>query len=118
MPPQRKILYEWVVVSSQGERVFLTEKQWDFYKTVRKEGTVTFDNFEINPSFVVQAYKRPAQSLIEIYPCLMCHKSSYMMIVPKTKDGKNDYTKSVTYDYCSNCDGTGVDFKNYVSQTD
>jgi rubrerythrin len=112
MPPQRKILYEWVVVSSQGEKVFLTEKQWDFYKTVRKEGTVTFDNFEVNPSFVVQAYKRPAQALIEIYPCRMCHKEGYVMVMPKKKgDG-------VTYDSCPNCGGTGVDFKNYVSQTE
>lgn len=107
--PLRKLTFEWMVVSSKGEDLCLTEKQFEFYKIGRENGVVSFDNFEINPSFVVKAFRRPVQGLFDLYPCHGCHKNGQIQIITeKSGDG-------AVYEECSICKGTGLDF-NYVSE--
>ena len=89
-----KIAYEWVFVMSKGDDAIISEKRHEFYLRNRANGVVTFDDIEINPSFVVTSYKRPAQYLKNKYPCKDCYSTG---VVP----GNNGM--------CPVCEGTGVD---------
>ena len=63
---------EWVVVLSRGKNKYLTDRQYEFYKANRHKGSVCFPGFEINPSFVVQIYRREIKQLKKMYPCPKC----------------------------------------------
>lgn len=97
----RKRTYEWIVVSSKGEDLCLTEEQFQAYQDNREEGVVSFRNFEINPSFVVKAFKRPAETLFELYPCKNCGQNGW--IIPSGKSGSTENMED-----CSVCGGTGI----------
>ena len=84
--------YEWVIVMSKGEDIYLTEKQYAFYRENCKESKVWFDDFELNPAFVVSANRRPAQVIKGRYPCKNCGTAGIM----------NDYSS------CPVCGGSGV----------
>ena len=99
MKDERKVAYEWVIVMSKGEDIVLTENQYAYFDENRKENYIIFDNFEFNPAFIVQAYKRPAEIIKDYYPCETCHTSGWEI----TKEGKRIV--------CSKCGGTGVDLK-------
>lgn len=101
---EKKKVYEWVIVLSKGEELYLTENQFEYYREHREEGVVGFDNFEINPSFVVQARKREAEVINELYPCKVCHTSGHIL-----REGESGSTG--IFDECTNCNGTGVDTK-------
>lgn len=91
---QPKRAYEWILIMSKGDDVILSENQYDFYKKNYKEAKVFFADKEVNPAFVVQVYKRPAQYIKEKYPCRECYQSGR----------KPDNTG-----WCDNCGGSGVD---------
>lgn len=85
-------LFEWVLLMSKGEDRILTETQYKFYREHRNDGgNVLFDDFEINPFHVVQAYRRPADEIIKRYPCRKCYT-----------------TGQINYKECPDCKGTGV----------
>jgi hypothetical protein len=85
--------YEWVLSMSKGEDIILTERQYKFYRDNITSNKVTFDDCELNPAFVVSAYKRPAQVIKDKYPCKNCGTTGKM----------NDYS------VCPKCEGSGVD---------
>ena len=91
--PVKKIAYEWVVVINNGDEFYLTENQYEYYKNNQDKGKLFFSDFEINPSFVMSAYKRPADAIKDRYPCRKCHTTGYL---------NNDY------EICSDCKGTGI----------
>jgi hypothetical protein len=103
---EKKKTYEWVFVMSKGDDVYLTENQYQVYFDHWKEGQLFFGKLGINPSFVVQFFKREADGLFDLYPCVKCYKQGYLQIVPK------DVTKGLTYEECPVCKGTGLDFSN------
>lgn len=89
-----KKLFEWVV-SCRGEEFILTEAQHQFLKNNQDKKSVDFDDFTLQPAMVEWTRKRPAQELMKMYPCKICHSSGYM----------------ADRSTCENCDGTGVDLK-------
>lgn len=78
---------------SKGDDVILTENQYQFYKEHHKDSKVAFSEVEISPSFVVQAWKRPAQYIRNKYPCPVCHMG-----------GRNADNSG----WCPSCKGSGV----------
>lgn len=101
---EKKKIYEWVIVLSKGDELYLTENQFKYYQEHREEGVVGFDNFEINPSFVVQGRRREAEVINLLYPCKICHTAGHTL-----KEGESGSTG--VFVECENCQGTGVDFK-------
>ena len=109
--PEKKPTFEWIIISSKGADLCLTDNQFEYYRDHREDGTVSFDSFEINPSFVVQSYRQPAEGLFDIYPCHDCYKNGYIQLpVKNPQDGAK-------YKECTTCKGTGLDF-NYVQKAD
>jgi rubrerythrin len=84
--------FEWVITMSKGDDIVLTEKQYEYYLENITQNNVSFDDYQINPAFVVSAYKRPAQVIKEKYPCKNCGTAGIM----------NDYSQ------CPVCGGSGV----------
>jgi hypothetical protein len=96
--------YEWILeMSGKAEDKILTENQYEAYREARKNGdtgVMFFKNFEINPPFVISAYKRKAEYLFKLYPCLTCNTNGELL-----KTRKDDGT----CDICPTCKGTGID---------
>ena len=83
---------------SKGDDIYLTENQYAVYKENWRDGKLFFRDIEVNPSFVVQAYKQKARVIVEKFPCLRCNTNGTVIVAGKRAD-------------CLNCDGTGVDLK-------
>ena len=105
----KKPVFEWIVISSKGEDLYLTEEQFKAYQEARENGVVVFPDFEINPSFVVKSFKRRAEVINRKYPCMNCSTNGRLPV----KVGEDPFKAKE----CPVCHGTGVDF-NYVPKTD
>jgi len=88
----QKTLFEWVLIVSKGDDVILSENQYDIYKNSWRDGQMFFNGMMVNPAFVAQAYKRPAEVLKKKYPCKDCFSSGFM----------TDKT------ICTKCEGAGA----------
>lgn len=86
----QKTLYEWVLVMNKGDDIVLSENQYEVYKEGWKDGQMFFNGVMVNPSYVVQAYRRPAEEILRKYPCRKCYRTGV--------DGENT---------CKECGGTG-----------
>lgn len=94
----RRPSFEWVLIMSKGDDVILTENQYQAYKDGWKDGKVFFKDMEVNPSFVVSAFKRDAGFIIEKYPCSSCKGNG---IKPR-----RDHHGLILE--CTDCGGTGL----------
>lgn len=89
--------FEWVLTTSRGDDFYLTEGQHEQYKANQDGGKLFFDDFELNPAFVVSGFKRPAQEILLKYPCKKCKAAGF---------GYTDnWTDPVI---CPDCGGTGI----------
>jgi hypothetical protein len=90
-------VFEWVLVFfKEGEEVYLTEKQYEFYKEHRNDTGIFFDEFSFAPSGVMKSYRRLAEKIKEMYPCKPCNGNGYKSL------------SSTEIQICSVCHGTGI----------
>ena len=105
----KKPTFEWVVVSSKGEDLILTENQYKVFRENRESGTVAFEDFEINPSFVVKAYRREAQVVNLKYRCETCTTNGWVWSDVKRDEKGELLSIGGEKIECPICHGTGVD---------
>lgn len=93
---ERKIAYEWILTLSRGPEVILSEAQYAFYKKQIQDEDyrkLFFSDVEVNPPFVVSAYRQPAVYIKSKYPCKDCYSTGVII-----------GNKGV----CLSCEGTGI----------
>lgn len=94
-----KQAYMWVVKSSEGDEVVLTEKQYEVFKSHRGAGILHFADFAINPVHFVVAEKVPAsESFIKKYYCSYCKMKGFLL--EREEDG--------SWKICPECQGSKV----------
>lgn len=98
----KKDIFEWVVLCKDRE-FYLTENQHKALIENQDKRFVTFKDFTIQPSMVSYSYRRIAQEIKEMYPCLVCNTNGYLIGQSGEIEG--------SWKTCDNCEGTGVDTK-------
>lgn len=96
-------LFEYVVKDKDGELYILTAKQRQFLIENEDKRFVVLRGVDLNPAYIVSIKERPAEAIIEMYPCQSCNGNGY--------DYKGGRDSEGRYPDCSNCSGTGVDLK-------
>jgi hypothetical protein len=98
---EKKKAYEWVIVMSKGDDIFLTEKQYEYYLEHVEDSIVNYDDQGFNPAFVVQFWKQEPEHIRRKYPCRTCQSNGH--VLERGEDGN--------WKTCPDCEGTGLDLE-------
>ena len=93
-----KKAYEWVLMFFNDElpNVYLTERQYEFYRDHREDKVIDFEDFSFAPSGIASSFKREANVIKDKYPCMKCNTNGYII------------KGSTEREICPECEGTGV----------